>query len=74
MDVPAPKPSATVPPWRKSTHSGGQGGDCLEVADGHPHTVPVRDSKTPHAPHLTFRAATWTSFVDALKPGSLSPR
>jgi hypothetical protein len=53
--------------WRKSTYSDGSGGNCLEVADGHPHTVPVRDSKTPLGPNLTFRAAAWTAFVDGLK-------
>ncbi|MFF4174543.1 DUF397 domain-containing protein [Streptomyces sp. NPDC001750] len=31
--------------WRKSSYSNGDGGDCLEVADGHLGLVPVRDSK-----------------------------
>ncbi len=53
--------------WRKSTHSGGEGGDCLEVADGHPETVPVRDSKNPTGPKLVFRAASWTAFIDEVK-------
>lgn len=52
--------------WRKSTHSGGSGGDCLEVADGHPGIVPVRDSKVPDGPHLTFAAPAWAAFVAAL--------
>ncbi|MEV8536341.1 DUF397 domain-containing protein [Streptomyces sp. NPDC051211] len=49
--------------WRKSTHSGG---DCVEVADGQPHLVPVRDSKRPDGPHLTFQAAAWSAFVTTL--------
>ncbi|WP_406000046.1 DUF397 domain-containing protein [Streptomyces sp. NBC_00829] len=53
--------------WRKSTHSGGDGGDCLEVADGHPHLVPVRDSKNPGGPNLVFGTAAWSSFVADLK-------
>ncbi|WP_028802873.1 DUF397 domain-containing protein [Streptomyces sp. 142MFCol3.1] len=53
--------------WRKSTYSGGQGGDCLEVADGHPTLVPVRDSKNPLGPALTFRTEAWTAFVENLK-------
>ncbi|MFF7331028.1 DUF397 domain-containing protein [Streptomyces sp. NPDC008150] len=53
--------------WRKSTYSGGQGGDCLEVADHHPGTVPVRDSKVPDGPNLAFRHSTWTAFVDGVK-------
>ncbi|MEU6820290.1 DUF397 domain-containing protein [Streptomyces atriruber] len=53
--------------WRKSSHSAGDGGNCLEVADGHPDIVPVRDSKNPTGPHLTFRAASWSAFVTSLK-------
>lgn len=52
--------------WRKSTYSGGGGNDCLEVADGHPALVPVRDSKNPHGPKLVFRAETWSAFVEAV--------
>ncbi|MFE6836372.1 DUF397 domain-containing protein [Streptomyces sp. NPDC057705] len=52
--------------WRKSTYSDGTGGDCLEVADGHPGIVPVRDSKVPDGPHLTFRDTAWAAFVTSL--------
>ncbi|GHH30649.1 DUF397 domain-containing protein [Streptomyces lanatus] len=52
--------------WRKSTYSAG-GNDCLEVADGHPTLVPVRDSKNPHGPKLIFRASTWAAFIDAVR-------
>ncbi|MEU6000130.1 DUF397 domain-containing protein [Streptomyces sp. NPDC047197] len=55
--------------WRKSTYSAGDGGDCLEVADGHPNLVPVRDSKNPTGPKLVFRAASWSAFVANLKAG-----
>ncbi|MFG3528756.1 DUF397 domain-containing protein [Streptomyces sp. NPDC047917] len=53
--------------WHKSSYSGGSGGDCLEVAAGHPGIVPVRDSKVSDGPTLTFRATAWTSFVADLK-------
>ncbi|MFI1733502.1 DUF397 domain-containing protein [Streptomyces acidicola] len=50
--------------WRKSSHSGGDGGEaCLEVADGVPGLVPVRDSKVPGGPVILFRAAAWAAFV-----------
>ncbi|MFF5183756.1 DUF397 domain-containing protein [Streptomyces sp. NPDC000345] len=49
--------------WRKSSYSGGDGGNCLEVALGHPTLVPVRDSKAPHGPKLGFRPQAWTAFV-----------
>ncbi|MFD8005183.1 DUF397 domain-containing protein [Streptomyces mirabilis] len=58
-------PSAAT--WHKSSYSGGDGGDCLEVASGHPTLIPVRDSKNPLGPKLTFRAEAWTAFVAELK-------
>ncbi|MET7367336.1 DUF397 domain-containing protein [Streptomyces sp. NPDC005566] len=57
--------------WRKSSYSNGDGGNCVEVADGFPGFVPVRDSKTPAGPALAFPAAQWTPFVDALRNGTL---
>ncbi|MFJ3078356.1 DUF397 domain-containing protein [Streptomyces halstedii] len=59
--------------WRKSSYSGNEGGSCLEVLDGHPTAVPVRDSKVPSGPTLFVPAASWTSFVSALKADLLSP-
>ncbi|MGW0474529.1 DUF397 domain-containing protein [Streptomyces coeruleorubidus] len=53
--------STTV--WRKSSYSDGGGTNCLEVADGHPGIVPVRDSKQPHGPILVFGASPWASFL-----------
>ncbi|MFF4524485.1 DUF397 domain-containing protein [Streptomyces bluensis] len=52
--------------WRKSSHSGGNEGDCLEVLDNHPHAVPVRDSKTPQGPALVFGRPAWSAFVTDL--------
>jgi hypothetical protein len=37
--------------WRKSSHSGGNGGNCIEVASL-PGVVAVRDSKDPHGPQV----------------------
>ncbi|NEB31122.1 MULTISPECIES: DUF397 domain-containing protein [unclassified Streptomyces] len=48
--------------WRKSTYSAGDGGDCLEVAEGHPTLVPVRDSKN-LGPVIAFGASAWAVFV-----------
>ncbi|WP_105975189.1 DUF397 domain-containing protein [Streptomyces geranii] len=55
--------------WYKSTYSAGDGGDCLEVAAGHPTLVPIRDSKNRRGPKLAFRAGAWTAFVGSLKQG-----
>lgn len=52
--------------WRKSTYSMPNGGDCVEVADGFPGVVPVRDSKNT-APHLIVSAGAWQAFVESIK-------
>lgn len=49
--------------WRKSSKSGGNGGDCVEVADNLPGVVGVRDSKNPNGPALTFSPSAWRLFV-----------
>ncbi|SFF49523.1 protein of unknown function [Actinacidiphila alni] len=56
-----------APAWRKSSYSGSNGGDCVEVADNVPGTVPVRDSKDPQGPALAFSADAWTAFVADVK-------
>ncbi|MFI2257609.1 DUF397 domain-containing protein [Streptomyces tubercidicus] len=52
--------------WRKSTYSG-TGGDCVEVADGFPGVMPVRDSKRPGGPSLAFGTGAWASFISTLQ-------
>jgi hypothetical protein len=52
--------------WRVSSHSGGQG-ECVEVADGVPGMVPVRDSKRPAGPVLGFGRDAWGAFLDHLR-------
>ncbi|KXK58830.1 DUF397 domain-containing protein [Micromonospora rosaria] len=49
--------------WRKSTRSGNNGGDCVEVADNLPGTVLVRDTKDRAGAVLTFAPTAWRSFV-----------
>ncbi|MFE7890705.1 DUF397 domain-containing protein [Streptomyces sp. NPDC057412] len=60
--------------WRKSSHSGGDSGDCLEVADTAPTSVPVRDSKRPTGPALVFSASAWTAFVGGVYRGRIENR
>lgn len=57
-------PAASV--WRSSGHSSGNG-QCVEVRDDLPGTVPVRDGKRTAGPHLAFGARSWESSVGALK-------
>lgn len=48
--------------WCKSSYSGNEGGECLEVATT-PDAVHVRDSKEPTRSHLVFAQQSWTTFV-----------
>ncbi|MEQ4305211.1 DUF397 domain-containing protein [Plantactinospora sp. B6F1] len=51
------------PSWRKSSRSGQNGGNCVEVADNLPGRVLVRDSKDQQGPVLTFTPEKWQAFV-----------
>ena len=61
--------------WRKSTYSGGNGGQCVEVAalagnpDGPPAICAVRDSKDPAGPALAFSPGQWRRFTSLVKAG-----
>jgi hypothetical protein len=52
--------------WRKSTRSGTQGGQCVEVAGNLPGIVAVRDSKDPEGPALVVTPAAWAAFASAV--------
>ncbi|MER6815432.1 DUF397 domain-containing protein [Spirillospora sp. NPDC000708] len=56
----------TTATWRKSSRSGGTGGECVEVADlaG---VVAVRDSKDPDGPKLVVRRDEFATLMAALK-------
>ncbi|GAA3092311.1 DUF397 domain-containing protein [Streptosporangium carneum] len=68
-------------PWRKSSFSSPNGGDCVEVAElgvtsprpehkqGARHVV--RDSKDPSGPVLYFTPAGWKAFLDSVKASDL---
>ncbi|PRY35398.1 DUF397 domain-containing protein [Umezawaea tangerina] len=54
--------------WRKSSRTGGSGGQCVEIAMCS--TVSgVRDSKDPRGPVLEFRRASLVSFLNNIKMG-----
>ena len=48
--------------WLKSSYSGAEGGEYLELA-ATSRTVHIRDSKTPAHPQLTFPHPEWATFV-----------
>ncbi|WP_207400783.1 DUF397 domain-containing protein [Actinomadura roseirufa] len=59
---------APVARWRKSSRSGDNGGQCVEVA-GLVVAVGVRDSRDPDGPKLLFSPAEWALFLRRLKGG-----
>jgi hypothetical protein len=56
----------TVLIQKKASRSGGNGGQCVEVARIDTDTVAVRDSKDPDGPVLRFRQAEWEAFLDGV--------
>ena len=52
--------------WRKSSYSNAEGGSCVEVADGLPGVVPVRDSKHSDGPVITVSVDAWRAFLGDL--------
>ncbi|QPP07412.1 DUF397 domain-containing protein [Streptomyces bathyalis] len=67
-------PELDIAAWRKSSYSNGDGGACLEVADGFDGVMPVRDSKVPDGPALLFPATSWGAFVAAVRGDALRSR
>ncbi len=57
--------------WRKSSQSGGNGGQCVEVARNLPGIVAVRDSKHRDGTVLIFGPSEWQSFISGVKAGEL---
>ena len=63
--------------WRTSSYSGGNGGQCIQVAapasspGGPSRLCAVRDSKDPAGPVLVFGATQWRAFAAAIKTGTL---
>jgi Domain of unknown function (DUF397) len=55
--------------WRKSSYSGGNGGNCVEVALNLPGVVAVRDSKNPAGPALAFTPHEWRTFLVSARDG-----
>lgn len=63
-------PRSTGRRWRKSSYSGSQEANCVEIAHL-PGTVAVRDSKDPDGPMLTFDRPTFGAFVLRAKGNQL---
>jgi len=55
--------------WRTSTHSGGNGGQCVEVASNLPAVIAVRDSKNHEGGVLVLPRESWAQFLAAARSG-----
>ncbi|MEV8633073.1 DUF397 domain-containing protein [Streptosporangium sp. NPDC051023] len=55
--------------WMKSSLSGPDGGECVEIAMLLQGRVGVRDSKDSAGPALVFAPGEWTTFVESIKGG-----
>lgn len=53
--------STTELAWFKSSYSGTQGDNCIEVAMAE--AIHVRDSKQPEGRQLALSPTTWSAFV-----------
>ena len=55
--------------WRKSTHSGPEGGSCVEITlvDSE---IGVRDSKDLFAGHLDITALAWSTLIADIRASS----
>jgi Domain of unknown function (DUF397) len=54
--------------WRTSSYSGGNGGECVQVAaTPSAGQVLVRDSKDPHGPVIPLTPTDWRRFTDHIK-------
>lgn len=58
-------PDLRVPRWRKSSYSGGENGQCVELAS----TGAVRDSKNPGGPALRVDLGALLAAVKAGRIG-----
>ena len=55
--------------WIKSSYSGSNGGNCVEVAKLSDGRRGVRDSKNPTCPALIFTPGEWSAFIGGVKDG-----
>jgi hypothetical protein len=54
--------------WHKSSYSGGDGNDCVEVADNLPGLTLLRDTKLADAgPVITVTHDAWNAFLTLVK-------
>ncbi|WP_329086799.1 DUF397 domain-containing protein [Streptosporangium sp. NBC_01469] len=58
--------------WRKSTLSGSDGSDCVEVANLSGGHRGIRDSKDRNGPALILTPYQWAALLNSVKNGDLA--
>jgi hypothetical protein len=64
--------ASAVRGWRKSSFSGCNSGDCVEIVDGYTAGVPVRDSANPSGPAIVVSRHAWSALISSVKASDLS--
>jgi hypothetical protein len=55
--------------WRKSTYSGNNGGNCVEIARNLPGVVAIRDSKDREGPALVVGPRAFAALIVGIRAG-----
>lgn len=67
-DIATPPTEPAVVSWIKSSYSGGEGNECVEVAALRTQ-VALRDSKIPHGGTLIVSTGSFAAFVERVAKG-----
>jgi hypothetical protein len=57
-------------PWRTSTYSSGNGGQCVEAGNTTPSAVLVRDTVNRDGGTLAFSPSAWRAFTEKIRSGN----
>lgn len=71
-DIATPAADTAAAMWLKSSYSGGEGNECVEIANLRTR-VAVRDSKVPNGYILTLSADAFSAFVGGIVTERQSP-
>jgi hypothetical protein len=58
--------------WRKSSYSGTNGGNCVDVAANLRGVVAVRDSKDPEGPALVLAPEAFVALTESIRAGAFN--
>ncbi|MDG9707794.1 DUF397 domain-containing protein [Streptomyces sp. DH10] len=67
-DIATPPNEPTAVAWFKSSHSGGEGNECVEIANLRT-AVALRDSKLPDGSTLTVSTEAFAAFITSVTKG-----